>query len=67
MMIHDDEDLLPYWLRHHSAIVGVENIVILDQKSKSEKTKMILQTWSQERQLKVLWDQGRYSAKGNLA
>eukprot|EP01040_Poterioochromonas_malhamensis_P024101 gene24101-29739_t len=27
---------------------------------------MILQTWSQERQLKVVWDQGPYSAKGNL-
>mmetsp|Transcript_27289 Transcript_27289/g.29788 ORF Transcript_27289/g.29788 Transcript_27289/m.29788 type:complete len:340 (+) Transcript_27289:82-1101(+) len=66
MMVHDEEDLLPYWLRYHSAIVGVENIVILDQKSKSEKTKMILRTWSQERQLKVLWDQGPYSAKGDL-
>eukprot|EP01039_Chlorochromonas_danica_P012623 gene12623-14490_t len=66
MMIHDDEDLLPYWLRYHSAIVGVENIVILDQRSKSEKTQLILRTWSQERQLKVLWDQGPYSAKGDL-
>eukprot|EP01040_Poterioochromonas_malhamensis_P002327 gene2327-2473_t len=66
MMIHDEEDLLPYWLRYHSAIVGVENIVILDQRSKSEKTQLILRTWSQERQLKVLWDQGPYSAKGDL-
>eukprot|EP01040_Poterioochromonas_malhamensis_P018036 gene18036-20931_t len=66
MMIHDDEDLLPYWLRYHSAIVGVENIVILDQKSKSEKTLRTLFAWSQERQLKVLWNQGPYSAKGNL-
>eukprot|EP01040_Poterioochromonas_malhamensis_P002321 gene2321-2467_t len=66
MMIHDEEDLLDYWLHYHSAIVGVENIVILDQRSKSEKTQLILRTWSQERQLKVLWDQGPYSAKGDL-
>eukprot|EP01040_Poterioochromonas_malhamensis_P014206 gene14206-15706_t len=66
MMIHDDEDLLPYWLRYHSAIVGVENIVILDQKSKSEKTQITLHTWNEIKKLKVLWNQGPYSAKGNL-
>ena len=64
MMIHDDDDILPYWLRYHSKILSLNNIVVLDNFSGS-KTLQILKEW-EDKGLRVLYDQGPYSLKGNL-
>jgi hypothetical protein len=65
-MMKDNDDILPFWLEYHSALVGVDNILILDNFSGSNtKTPQILQEW-EKKGLKVMWKQGPYSAKGEL-
>lgn len=65
-LMKNNEDILPFWLEYHSALVGVENIVILDNFSdKSSKSPAILQQW-EKKGLKVEWNQGPYSTKGDL-
>lgn len=65
-MMKDNDDILPFWLEYHSALVGIENIVILDNYSQSKtRTPQILREW-EKKGLKVVWNQGPYSAKGEL-
>lgn len=64
MMIHNDDDILPYWLRYHSQILSLQNIVILDNNS-GPKTIEILNSW-EKKGLKVLYNQGPYAKKGDL-
>ncbi len=62
----DNEDILPFWLEYHSALVGIENIVLLDNYSdESSETPHILRKWI-KKGLKVEWDQGPYTIKGQL-
>jgi hypothetical protein len=65
-LMKDNEDILQFWLEYHSALVGVENIAILDNFSReSSRTPTILREW-QEKGLKVEWEQGPYLVKGKL-
>ncbi len=65
-LMKENDDILPFWLEYHSALVGVESIVILDNYSKeNSKAAQILREW-QKKGLNVEWEQGPYSAKGEL-
>jgi hypothetical protein len=45
--IHDERDILDYWIRYHSKIVGTNNIAIIDHDSPPE-SKQILEKWEKE-------------------
>jgi hypothetical protein len=45
--IHDERDILDYWIRYHSKIVGTKNIAVIDHDSPLE-SKEILQKWEKE-------------------
>ncbi len=65
-LMKDNADILPFWLEYHSKLVGIENIVILDNFSReSSHTPSILRKW-QKKGLKVEWKQGPYLLKGQL-
>jgi hypothetical protein len=65
-LLKDNEDILPFWLEYHSNLVGVGNIVMLDNfSSKKSATPKILKEW-EAKGLKVEWKQGPYHLKGDL-
>jgi hypothetical protein len=63
-MMHNDYEMLEYWLQYHGKIVGLENIVILDNESNIQ-TREILYQYS-GKGLKVIYHQGPYAKKGDL-
>jgi hypothetical protein len=45
--IHDERDILDYWIQYHSRIVGIKNIAIVDHDSPRE-SKRILKKWEKQ-------------------
>jgi hypothetical protein len=60
--VHDERDILDYWIQYHSKIVGVQNIAIIDHNSPSE-SKRILEKW-ERRGLIVVRGNFSYFEKG---
>lgn len=62
LLVKDEEDILPYWLAWHSAIFGVDNIVIVDQMC-SAPASSILRDFESKGGT-VMWRVQDYSRKG---
>jgi hypothetical protein len=60
--IYDEHDILPYFLEYHSRIIGLENMVIIDNGS-PEPTASILKTW-EAKGLRVIHNTEDYAYKG---
>jgi hypothetical protein len=60
--IHDERDILEYWLQFHSQIVGVKNMAVIDNLSPNE-TLSILKKW-EKRGLHVIYGFDDYLKKG---
>jgi hypothetical protein len=43
-----DEDILPYWMEYHSALVGSHNILVIDQSQGKGEVDVILRTWGEK-------------------
>jgi hypothetical protein len=41
-----DVDILPYWLQYHTALVGVENVLVVDKSEGKEEVFSILKDWN---------------------
>lgn len=63
LLVKDEEDILPYWLAWHSAIFGVENIVVVDQMC-NEKSINILRDFEAKGGT-VVWRVENYAMKGD--
>jgi hypothetical protein len=61
----DEGALLSYWLKYHSKIVDIHNMIILDNYSEAPETLKILNAWA-AKGLHVLYHQGPYTQKGEL-
>lgn len=61
----DEIELLSYWIQYHAALFGTQNIIVLDNFSKSSETLSVLKKWS-DLGVRVYYNQGPYHAKGIL-
>eukprot|EP01031_Cornospumella_fuschlensis_P034336 gene34336-41564_t len=62
-MLKDEDDIVDYWIDYHASIFGADNILLLDNFSKSPVTKKILLKW-QAKGVHVLYEQGPFFDKG---